>query len=76
MMMGMAALQVLVVRFFFQGARKGEFINGERYGANEGRICLNGISICKRSCIGRAWIGRMWSEELCGMVTLTADSWM
>lgn len=25
MMAGMAALQVLVVRFFFQGARKGEF---------------------------------------------------
>ena len=25
MMMGMAVLQVLVVRFFFQGARKGEF---------------------------------------------------
>lgn len=25
MMVGMAALQVLVVRFFFQGARKGEF---------------------------------------------------
>ena len=68
MMMGMAALQVLVVRFFFQGARKGELMNGERDGANEDRICLNEILICERSCICRVWIGRMRSEELCGML--------
>lgn len=29
MMVGMAALQVLVVRFFFQGARKGEFFEAD-----------------------------------------------
>lgn len=30
MMVGMAGLQVLVVRFFFQGARKGAFISSSK----------------------------------------------
>ena len=31
MMVGMAVLQVLVVRFFFQGARKGEFVSNAHH---------------------------------------------
>lgn len=43
MMAGMAALQVLVVRFFFQGARKGESKKGQvvETVADEFRICVD-----------------------------------
>lgn len=43
MMVGMAALQVLVVRFFFQGARKGKFPGhfGEKTKTNGVRLCVN-----------------------------------
>lgn len=45
MMVGMAALQVLVVRFFFQGARKGKWLkrSGGSTSANNARLCVNNI---------------------------------
>ena len=50
MMMGMAALQVLVVRFFFQGARKGEFNVEVVDGADDGRIRLNNRILPAERC--------------------------
>lgn len=52
MMVGMAALQVLVVRFFFQGARKGEYSGCfvERVDADYIRICVSYSLEINRLC--------------------------
>lgn len=52
MMVGMAALQVLVVRFFFQGARKGEYLGCfvERFDADYIRLCVSYSLKINRLC--------------------------
>jgi hypothetical protein len=57
MMVGMAGLQVVVVRFFFQGARKGR--------------C--GVELRARSCLERVWLTDGGAQAMCEMSTVRGD---
>ena len=61
MMAGMAALQVLVVRFFFQGARKGKRKYSRlRDGADENRLRVNATIYASRSNL---WDQLVWDVQ-------------